>query len=172
MSTSALIVSSLSLIVSIVSLSFAFQHYRPIVSVMVKTHGTGGDIAIPYDLVVLNSGNLPARNIRVIADEAALEAALGPAATDEGRERWFAAFRGEVIHVLHNNESVSCSFGKTGRGDAAFWMPRATIPIVVEYERWLPYFGLRCLNRKYREPQVIRITDSSSFTGYWWGDSA
>jgi hypothetical protein len=111
-----------------------------------------------YDLVVMNSGTIPAKNVRVAAVEGSLEAALGGDASTANKQRWLACFS-EVIPVLQNGERMSCSFGTTQANDTGFWKYHATIAIRVFYEgRWW----------KHQDEQVIRIADSDSFTGYSW----
>ena len=131
-------VASIALFISFLSLAVTVRHrsqsFRPIVSAMVKTNGAG-NVAITYDLVVLNSGTLPARNIRITADESSLRAALGRGASEHAKEVWLAAFD-ETIYVLHNNASVSCSFGTTERDNGGFWKHDSVIPITISYEHW------------------------------------
>lgn len=67
------------------SLHFWRRQFRPIITAMVETHH-GGNEAIAYDLVILNSGSIPAKNIKLfISDQKALEAALGAGANDENK---------------------------------------------------------------------------------------
>jgi hypothetical protein len=141
----------------LISLDVWRRSFRPIVTVAVKTHA-GGNQAILYDLVILNSGTIPARNVRITSKESSLASAFGGHASPANRQRWLACFS-EVIPVLHNSEKMSCSFGTTQANDAGFWKYRATIRVKVTYEgRW----------GKYQEEQDIRIADTDSFTGYSW----
>lgn len=154
----ALVVSLLSLGLSV---HFWRKSFRPIVSAMVKTH-CGGSDAIAYNLVLLNSGTIPAKQIRISADEASLTQALGLDATPENRKRWLACFEEEIsIPVLHNGDRVSCSFGTTKSGDAGFWKYKSTVTVSIAYRGW---FG-----SEYKERQELRILDSESFTRYSWG---
>jgi hypothetical protein len=161
--TMGTIISLFALLISLGSLAMSFYAWRrtsrPLVTVAVKTHAAG-NIMIAYDLVVQNSGALPARNIRIEATSGSLAAALGQDATAENKQRWLAAFESKIA-VLQNNERVSCSFGTTRQDDAGFWKVHANIPVIVCYEGW---FGTA-----YREEQEICIADSDSFTGYGWG---
>jgi hypothetical protein len=152
----ALLVSFCSLLISVY---FWRRSFRPIVSAAVKTHAAGNE-AILYDLVVLNSGTIPAKNIRIKATEKSLASAFGGDASAENKQRWLACFN-QVIGLLQNNDRVSCSFGTTKAADAGFWKHNAAISITIIYEGW---FG-----RKYNEKQNIQIADSNSFTGYSWG---
>lgn len=156
-SFSAVVISFISLVIAV---RFASKSFRPIVSVAVRTH-SGGDVSIIYNLEVLNSGSLPARDIHIKAEESAVRAALAHNQYKDREKEWLACFQPEcTIPVLQNGTRVSCSFGLTREGDAGFWKYGASIPVVVEYAGW---FGSR-----YSEPQVIYIRDSDSFTGYMW----
>jgi len=161
----ALVVSSFSLLISIY---IFLRSFRPIVTIAVKTH-SGDETKIRYDFVVRNSGARPARNIRIKADESALASAFGREASDWTKERWLACFN-LVIPFLQNDDHTSCSFGYTRKGDAGFWKYRATIPVRISYEGWVAKKYERWFGNKYEEPHTIWITDSDSFTGYYWGD--
>lgn len=130
---------------------------------MVKTHG-GGSEAIVYNLVLLNSGTIPAKRVRISVDEASLAEALGLEATPKNKSRWLACFEAEsLIPILHNGDRVSCSFGTTKGGDAGFWKYKSVITVNIAYLGW---FG-----SAYEERQDLRILDSESFTRYSWGPS-
>src|SRR5258707_464645 len=138
MTSTALAISFCSLAVSFCSFVFSVRHwrrsFRPIISVTVKTHGAG-DVRIAYDLVVLNSGTLPAKNIRIIAEVDSLNSAFGRDASDENKRRWLAAF-GRLIYLLHNGDKTSCSFGTTTADDGGFWKYDATISLMISYDHW------------------------------------
>src|SRR5437016_4194254 len=155
----ALVMSFCSLLVSLFAFLLSVHHlkrsFRPIVSVVVKTHDAG-NAATTYDLVVLNSGTLPARNIRISAEPASLNAAFGRDASEDNKTRWLAGFDRE-IYLLHNGDKVSCSFGMTKANDAGFWKYDATISVTVKYQHW---FGKGLLGRPFSEDQKIRIADS------------
>lgn len=156
----ALIISAISLGLS---LHFWRKSFRPIVTATVKTY-SGGSQAITYNLVLLNSGTIPAKNVVVKADEASLSSAFGREATSENRKRWLACFAEETrIPILHNGDHVSCSFGMTKGIDAGFWKYKSTISVVIKYSGW---FGI-----EYKQPQELKIIDSESFTGFIWGET-
>ena len=162
------LIALVALIVSFVTLGtsiwFWRRSFRPIVTAAVRTHG-GGNEAICYDLVLLNSGTVPANCIALTADEAYLEAAFGSDATAENRRRWLACFAARrPIPVLHNGDRVSCSFGTTRNNDAGFWKYNSPIRIVITYRGW---FGTG-----YTQEQEIQVIDSDSFTGFMWGTSS
>lgn len=153
----ALAVSLCSLLIS---LDLWRRSFRPIVSLAVKTHA-GGNVETAYDLVVMNSGTLPARSIKLSATEKSIASAFGADTTQQNKKRWLACFN-QVIPSLQNNDRVSCSFGTTKADDKGFWRHGATIPITITYKGW---FG----GKTYTEAQTIHIVDSNSFTGYFWG---
>ncbi len=143
----ALIVSAISLGLSV---RFWRKSFRPIVTASVKTHAAGNQ-AITYNLVLLNSGSIPAKNIVIKTDEASLSSAFGTDATPENKKRWLACFAEETqIPILHNGDRISCSFGTTKGNDTGFWKYKSTISIVIEYAGW---FGI-----EYEQPQKLRIT--------------
>jgi hypothetical protein len=162
----ALFVSFCSLVVSIcalgLSVHFWRRSFRPIVTAAVKT-ADGGNVLIAYNLVLLNSGTIPAKNIRISASESSLVAALGEGASDEKRKSELACFNGVAIDILQNNDRVSCPFGDTTADNQGFWKYGASVPITITYQGW---FG-----KKYKNDQTLKIVDSNSFTGYFWGTS-
>jgi hypothetical protein len=154
-------VAAIALVVSFCSLLISLDVWRrtarPVVAVAVKTHA-GGNVAILYDLVVVNSGSMPAKNVKLIAEPNSLAAALGADATPANRDGWLSCFD-FVIPVLLNNDKTSCSFGTTEANDRGFWKYKAIIDVDVVYEgRW----------RTYRDKQRLRILDTDSFTGHHW----
>ncbi|TGS50245.1 hypothetical protein EN822_27000, partial [bacterium M00.F.Ca.ET.179.01.1.1] len=68
------------------SVHFWRRQFRPIVTAMVKTH-KGGNVGIAYNLVVLNSGSIPARDIWFeVADTRALDAAFALGAQEADKK--------------------------------------------------------------------------------------
>ena len=158
-------ISGITLFVTIWSLCilivFQRRSLRPIVSAAVTTHESG-NVSILYDLVILNSGALPARNVTLEATSGDLIQTFGSAAFDANKDRWLLCFE-RVIPLLQNGARVSCSFGYTEAGDAGFWKYGANLPIKIKYNGW---FG-----SKYEEKQILQILDSESFTGMHWGET-
>jgi len=154
----------LAFFISLFSAGFTYfvwqRSARPIVTVAVKEHQSG-NVAITYNLEVVNSGTIPAKNVRIMTEQGSLAAALGADATEENRQRWLACFD-RVIILLRPNEPTTCAFGLTKANDTGFWKYKAVIPVTISYEDW---FG-----SKYAEKQNIQIFSSDSFTGYSWGD--
>lgn len=81
---SALIVSVIALGISI---CFWLKQFRPIVTAAVRTAKAGSEV-IAYNLVILNSGTIPTRNIRLKVDESSLRAAFGKDRATDNEERW------------------------------------------------------------------------------------
>jgi hypothetical protein len=158
------VISACALIISLISLGLSVhfwrRSFRPLVTASVRTH-SAGNVATIFDLEVLNSGSLPAKNIRLKAEDADIHQALGNDANDENKRRWLCCFEADsVISVLHNNEKIRCSFGTSRPNDEGFWRYKSTFPITIEYEGW---FG-----EKYIQNQKLQIIDSESFTGFLW----
>jgi hypothetical protein len=160
-----IVISAITLIVTIWSLCilivFQRRSLRPIVSAGVTTYESG-NTSILYSLVILNSGALPARDVKLETNSDDLIHAFGNAAFDANKDRWLACFE-RVIPLLQNGARVSCSFGYTEAGDAGFWKYGASLPIKIKYNGW---FG-----SKYEENQTLQILDSESFTGMHWGET-
>jgi hypothetical protein len=158
------IIAGCALVVSVIALGLSISYwrksFRPIVTAMVKTH-SAGNVVTALDLELLNSGSLPAKNIRLIANHDQVNAALGIDSSEENQRRWLSCFYPEnIIAILHNGERIRCSFGTSRENDGGFWKYKAELPITIQYEGW---FG-----KKYFQEQVIQITDSDSFTGFMW----
>lgn len=153
---------AVALIALAMSAHFWRRQFRPLVTAMVKTH-RGDNTGLYFNLVVLNSGSIPARDVWFeVADRAALEAALGHGATEERKKDWLSCFATkDLIPVLHNGTHVSCSFGMTHGADAGFWKHAAEFPIRIYYSGW---FG-----KSYIEEMKLRIIDTDTFTGFMWG---
>ena len=96
----ALLVSFFSLIVTI---RYASKSFRPIVTAAVKTH-SGGNEAIIYNLVIKNSGSIPARQVRIQVEENQLAQAFGADSCDEHYRRiWLACFSSSnEVSLLQN----------------------------------------------------------------------
>src|SRR5437660_392132 len=127
-----IIISSLAAAVSVLSfalsvLSFAFSRrswletYRPIITARVST-ASGGNIAILYNLIVENTGNRPAANIRLDVGPKILRAALKPACTVPTTEITNCFDPHYTIPVLANGKSTSTAFGKTSNDSECMWI--------------------------------------------------
>lgn len=128
---------------------------------MVTTHSGGSD-SIAYNLVILNSGIIPAQKISMhLLDQAQLEKAINTNASQDHRKKWLACFEPNVkIELLQNGAQVSCSFGTSAKS-GGFWNYGEKFPIMIKYRG---FFGT-----EYQWVQELQIVDSDSFTGQMWG---
>lgn len=159
-------IALIALIISVLSFGMALYfwrlQFRPIITVNVRT-AKAGNVAIAYSLKVMNSGSIPAKNIQIKIDEASIAENLGSEASNENLDRWVRSINSNKIRLLQNGDSSTCSFGTSKANDEGFWKYGANISVNVTYQGWFGY--------KYSDTQTIQIQDSSSFTGYMWGDS-
>ena len=154
----ALVVSGVSLGTSIYIWKRSF---RPIVTVAVRT-SAAGNVMTAYDLVIVNSGEIPARDIMLKPkSQALLEAALGKEGIADKKRTPFACFN-RIIPVLLNGDKTTGEFGNTKANDTGFWKHKSKIGITIIYS---DLFG-----RNYKEQQDIEIFTSNTFSGYSWGD--
>src|SRR4051812_28354436 len=90
MSISSLTFSTAALVVSLISFYFARKSWResnrPLVVARIVTH-SGGNVGTTLDLLVENTGNRPAKNIRLTVDPEALKTALAPNASDSHKKQ-------------------------------------------------------------------------------------
>jgi hypothetical protein len=163
-----LLVSVFSFCLAMLSLYIARQSWlqanRPLVTVRVATV-SGGNSAIALKIVVENTGNRPAKNIRLEVDRNALKKLYGESA-DQGAVRNIEMIFDErgVIPILANGKSVSNSFGFLGEEkQQPVWKEEARIEIAVFYE------DLDGRKFKYRNP--ILIADDEGFAGSFWDKS-
>ncbi|AOR62958.1 Hypothetical protein Y17_3096 [Pectobacterium wasabiae CFBP 3304] len=133
------ILSVLALVLSVFSFLFTrrswLQSNRSIVSVVVETHG-GGNELIAYNLVLSNTVNRPATNVRIRVKEIDIDACISEwvkshkikNATYSGVMRCFSN-DGE-IPLLLNGKSMINPFGYTRRDQQTFWCYEANLPVV------------------------------------------
>lgn len=158
----ALFVSLCSLMISVY---FWMRASRPIVTAAVKTHPGQQKGPIFYDLVVQNSGSIPAKDVRITVEEIKLTAAFGKGATEKLKPDIYAVFATTLLILQNGDKVVWGPFAYTDGIDTGFWKYNTSIPIVIRYKGW---FG----RLPYKEEQRIQIVSSESVTGYLWGTYA
>ncbi|WP_225085945.1 hypothetical protein [Pectobacterium colocasium] len=169
----SLFLSLLAVSISLVSFVFTrrswFQSNRPIVSAAVETHAGGSEL-IAYNLVLSNTGNRPATNVRIRVKESDIDACLSEwvkenKTTNSIYSDVMRCFSDDgEIPLLLNGRSMVNSFGYTCADEQKFW--RYGVSLTVE----IKYCDLD--GRKYKSNQTIRIKDSEGFAGGIWQSSA
>lgn len=131
---------------------------------MVKTH-SGGNMAIFYNIELINSGNRPALDVRLEVDHNDVFSAMLPEAKSaEHFESDIASIHRcfeerSTIPVLLNGSTASNSFGQTSLA-RPLWRPGAVFPVTVSYKG----YG----RQKYRSIQRLRIDDTAGFAGSYY----
>jgi len=131
-----LLISLFAVVVSTLSLGFAIyswrQANRPIVTARI-TAVDGGNVSIILNLVVENTGNRPARDIRLIADSKTIINAVVPtwkSGIPSDAQR--CLLNGLSIPILVNGRSITNAFEYLS-GVEGPWKPNAEIPIKIKY---------------------------------------
>jgi hypothetical protein len=128
--SASIFISLFSAAISLISLVFARyswrQANRPLISARITT-AHSDELATALNIVVENTGNRPARDVRLIASRRAVVAALA----DEGKNRIptevsRCLLEGFSIPVLANGKSISNGFGHLGAQGT--WKAGAEIP--------------------------------------------
>ena len=160
-----IVISSLALAVSVYSLVFSrrswLETYRPIVTARVSTE-QGGNIAILYNLIVENTGNRPATNIRLNVDRDILQSVLNPSCILDTAEITNCFDPKYTIPILANERTTSTAFGKTSDGRECMWIPDSCFPIAIIYGD--------LDGRNYRSELILCIRDDSGFAGFHYAD--
>ncbi len=133
----ATIISILALVISIISTAFAVhswrQSNRPLITARISING--GNVAAALSIIVENTGNRPARNIRLSAKDEDVVRCLAPERNqivpEEIRNIFF---NNVVIPVLANDRAVSNAFGLISHSSDSSWVPTFILPITIHYE--------------------------------------
>jgi hypothetical protein len=144
------------------------ERAQPIIATMIRTHG-GGNVATIYDLVVLNDGNRPAVDVRLIANEAELVACLvAPDLANADNAAWRGVLRcfepDSVIPLLPQGDEAKNSFGYSAQVGSSkpFWKYRSLFTLRVVYSD--------LEGRTYESKQVLTIRDSRAFADGRWSN--
>lgn len=162
----SLLVAAAALIVSVFSFYFSIKSWResnrPLVTARV-TAFDGGELGTALNIVVENTGNRPAKNVRLTVNRKDLEAALVNNPDDPLRKRAEICFseRG-VIPVLANGKSVSNDFGWLSGDSKSTWTGDRRFNIEVTYED--------LDGRNYKHANPLLIADDKGFAGSFWSD--
>ncbi len=157
---SALVISTLSLLFAITSWR---QANRPLVTARIATAGSGNQ-ATALNLVVENTGNRPARNIRLSVSPSAIQDVLHP--DQEGTkppevDNCFSDHA--LIPVLANGRSVSNAFGQFSLSEGNTWKPWSLLTVTVTYGG-LGFF-------RFSTSIKLRLGGDESFGGWSWSST-
>lgn len=167
--SAGLLISVVSIFLAILSLYISrkswLQSNRPIVTARITSDG-GGSLGTALNILVENTGNRPAKNVRLEIDKDMLETLYAENLDKEGRRRIEKIFseRG-VISVLGNGKSVTNSFGflSDGKKNPSTWKTDARAEISISYED--------LDGRKFKHQNPIFIADDAGFAGGAWAKS-
>lgn len=156
-------ISLIAVLISLLSYMFTkrswYETYRPIVTARIETH-TSGNMATAFDIVVYNTGNKPATEIRLHADHKVLEVAFEENASETMKSEIKACFSDNgIIPLLHPGNSTSNGFGVASNKESTLKYG-LQIPIIIEYKD---------LNRrKFKTKQTLLFKDSTFFADSGW----
>lgn len=161
-----LIVSGFSALVAIASLVFAMKSWhrtnRPIVIARIST-AQGGNLNIALNIVVENTGNRPAKEIKLTADKYAVLAALKDSSNKQiPIDAQRCLFDNHSIPVLANGKSATNAFGAIGTDGE--WSAGARFSLRIEYKS--------LDGRKYRETMDIVLADDAGFAQTFWNSAS
>ena len=138
---------------------------RPIISAFIETHSTG-NMATTYNLLVINSGNRPAVNIRTILkiDDKKFQECITQELNHRNVQAIKKCFSSEgEIPLLVNQEKVSNYFGLTStKTEDNIWKYRSSLPIEIRYQD--------LDGRKYISKQTLVVKYSKAFAGHEWSE--
>ncbi|WP_146388000.1 hypothetical protein [Luteimonas marina] len=157
-----------ALFVSLVSLYFTrrfwLQSNRPIVTAFVDEHSELRT-ASTFNLIISNSGNRPAVNIRLHADADRVSSLHGEGATEQMMEGITRCFEEEsMVALLRNGEDLSTAFGSFGVEKSSRQLNYGVqIPILVTYED--------LDGRRYKGRMPLKVFARNGFAGAVWSKS-
>ena len=158
-----IIVAAISLLVAISSLTLTWRLWRktnrPILTAWIAS-AAGGDEGVALNVVVENSGNRPAKDIRLVATEKRVLAALDrPDETTMPGDARRCFFASKQISVLANGKRLTNAFGYLA-DRAGAWRNGAVIPLTLVYK------GLE--NERYRAEMNLILVDDGGFAQSSW----
>jgi hypothetical protein len=161
-----IIVAAASLVVAFSSMTLTWLLWRktnrPILTAWIVS-AAGGDEGIALNIVVENSGNRPAKDVRLVAKEKQVLAALdNPLDESLPRDALHCFFSGKQISVLANGKLVTNAFGHLG-SQAGAWKGGAAIALLIKYR------GLG--NERYGAKMNLILVDDNGFAQSSWDTS-
>jgi hypothetical protein len=154
-----LIVATAALIISLLSYYFSKKSWeesnRPIVTARVNSFD-GGELGTALNILIENTGNRPAKNVKLTAKPEDLALVLVDKTDDplrKGVEKVFTD-RG-VIPILANGKSVTNDFGWLSGDSESTWKGDRRFTIQVNYED--------LDGRKYEHANPLHLADDKGF---------
>ncbi len=161
-------ISFSAFVVSLASVYFSrrswFQSNRPLVVAFVAEQHVG-DTPSTFNLIVSNTGNRPATNIRLYASPKCLSSLIKPEASSKRKDAINNCFSDSAtIPILRNGEELSTGFGEvTSKNSDDEWLNYgAQIKIKVKY------FDLD--GRSYKSVLPLKIYVREGFGGCFWSN--
>ena len=163
-----------ALVISLMSLGFSVfswrEIHRPIVTARLQVRAAG-NVGAALELIVENTGNRPAVNVRLTADPENLEKALLAPKDDCFREHVEYCFSEEsFIPCLAPGQVVSTGFGRFLNDDlsdeSSTWAYKSVLDIRINYtgikkKRWPPI--------SYTNVVPIWLVNNTGFALSYWG---
>jgi hypothetical protein len=159
-----IVVAAASLLVAVSSLTLTWRLWRktnrPILTAWIASVASGNE-GIALNIVLENSGNRPAKDIRLVATEKQVLAALDQShETNMPGDARRCFFGSKQISVLANGKRITNAFGYLGDKPGA-WRSGAVIPLAIEYK------GLE--SERYRAKMNLILVDNDGFAQSSWG---
>ena len=160
---STMAVGFIALIVSLVSPFILYTNRletnRPIVTVLLESDA--GNVATPLTLWIYNTGNTPALDVTLNADEKDIINVLDEKVLNKYKNDVYRCLSKEnIIPVIHNGASVDNAFGILSKNENNTFKLKSKIPIVIRYKDIYGY--------SYMQRQVLIIKITSNFAGSGW----
>ena len=168
------IFSIAALAISLISIGFAVfswrESHRPIVTARLQVRGDAGNAGAALELIVENTGNRPAVNVRLTADPEDLEKAFLAPRGDVLRKDIEYCLSGEpFIPCLEPGKTATNAFGafqnKDLTGQDSTWIYKSSFDVEITY------CGMKekkCRPRTYANVIPIWLVDNTGFAlGYW-----
>ena len=142
---------------------FWFLTYRPIVTAEIIVNSSGIGMAT-FDLVVYNSGNRPAVNIKLYAERTDIENILSTNITQEKKKEVIGVFSScnKIALLLNDKDAKTAFFSFSNQvGSDADWLQyERELPIVISYSD--------ISGKEYSSNIILHIRGAEGFGGSVW----
>jgi hypothetical protein len=159
-----LIIPCFALLISALSLYFSVRSWReanrPLVTARVSSLGMGGNVSVALSLIVENTGNRPAKSIRLKVNEEILSQQLTQDTSNSLTRQIRDCFSEEgIIPVLANGKHVSNSFGLISE-DCSTWRSDGRFEIEISYED--------LDGRQFKSTVPLAVKEDQGFASGFW----